>query len=115
MIASVAILKREQIVEHSLLSGRLRFVFVLLGVVIFALVIVQVALSNFLAIQGAKISSIDRRIESIELENKILKSRIAQTGSISRIIKKAEELGLKKPESFLFVRENFALSGKIER
>lgn len=114
MIASVAILEREQAVEQSVLSGRFKFAFGLLGIVILILVFIQLALSNFLAIQGEKISSIDAQIKKIQLDNNVLKSQIAQAGSIHKIMKKAEEQGLKKPQNFLFIRENFALSGKIQ-
>lgn len=115
MIATVAILERERTVEQGVLSGRLKLALVILGIVILALVLVQLVLSNFLAIQGEKISSIETQIKKIELENNILKSQIAQAGSIYQIMKKAEEQGLKKPQNFFFIRENFALSGKIAR
>ena len=110
MIASIAIVGHEQAVESEVVSGKLKFLLVLVGLLIFGLVAIQLVLANFLATQGEKIATLEKGISDVDLENKILRSQIATQGSISRILDKAKAQGMEKPQKFFFVSDSFALS-----
>lgn len=112
MIATIAIKSHsfEETQEIGVVSGRIKFIFTVIGVVVFGLIALQLFLANHLATQGEVIVTLEKQIAEIDFENKTLKTQLAQDGAIATILQKATEKGLEKPKSFFFVRETFALS-----
>lgn len=76
--------------------GKSNRVSIFLGVIIFALLLVQVIVSNTLSTTGEVISKVDREISDLKDQNNDMREKIASYSALTTIESKAKELGLSK-------------------
>lgn len=71
-------------------------------IIIFAFIIflslAEIALCNSLPDKGREVEKIEEEIKALERENKSLKTEIARSGSLLKIMTRAEESGFQKPK-----------------
>jgi len=77
-----------------------RLSIIIIGIVIF-LSLVQLVISHSLATTGEKVRQLELKATQLEKENAVLTEEINKTGSLSRIAKEAEKLGLVKATQVL--------------
>ena len=76
----------------------------LLFLLIFLLVFANLVVSNRLSTAGEEIKTLESKIESLNLENASLELEIAQTGSISGLIRRAGSLGFVRSPQVLYLK-----------
>ena len=81
-----------------------------LGVLVFMLLIIQVIVSNRLAIYGNQISQIDQKMESINQENINISEKIASASSLIVIKQKSLEMGFNQTITPYYVSDNLPVA-----
>ena len=110
---AVLINTKLEVATPSFALNKARIILVILAIILFALIGLQLFLANYLATQGQRASDLEVKIKNLQEANKDLKMQISQKGSFKEVLEKSKELGFKKPESFFFVKENFAVAEKM--
>lgn len=84
------------------LLGKVKLkILVFFAIILTALFAAQIVFAGNLSSDGKKLHEIKTEISSLESENLYLKSKIAQTSSLTGLFQKAQALGFKKPEKLL--------------
>lgn len=76
--------------------------FIVIGLVL-VLSLTQLLIAHRLATTGEVVKKFEIKAAEIEQENAFLKEGISQTGSLSEVFQKAEELGLVRTSSILYL------------
>lgn len=74
------------------------------GVLILALVIVEIWVVHTLSSFGVKIKKIEELQNNLELENEILENEISLGSSLNRIASSSASYGLEKPKKVQYIR-----------
>lgn len=74
------------------------------GVLILALVIVEIWVVHTLSSFGVKIKKIEELQNNLELENEILENEISRGSSLNKIASSSASYGLEKPKKVQYIR-----------
>lgn len=74
------------------------------GVLILALVIVEIWVVHTLSSFGVKIKKIEELQNNLELENEILENEISLGSSLNKIASSSASYGLEKPKKVQYIR-----------
>ena len=78
--------------------------FVLIGILLITLVVVEIWVTNAMVTFGQKLASIENSQRSIQLENRILENEIAKQTALGNIASASATLGFIKPKTIQYVR-----------
>lgn len=69
------------------------------------LALAKIIVSNALATTGSQLGALEGRIVGLKAENQTLEEELVGLSSLSRIVREAEELGFKKANLVVFLKE----------
>jgi len=83
------------------ISKTLFWVFLL----VFVLALAKIIVANVLATTGSQLGALEGRIVALKAENQTLEEDLVGLSSLSRIVRGAEQLGFKKANLVVFLKE----------
>lgn len=77
---------------------------VLVIICLFALMLVEIWVSNNAASFGEKFAKLSQLTKTLSLENQVLENEIAKIESLKNVASRSAELGFSQPESIQYIR-----------
>jgi hypothetical protein len=87
-----------------------RRIVIILLIIIIPLVIVQIWTMNRLSTVGHSLAELDKTKAHLELENKVLKNKIAEKRSLYEAEKKAKNLGYEKISKVEYIADDIGIA-----